>query len=149
MSTERNVRCHNTLSQLPSKALLNHSVHQQAILHKSLDHLLGASITFERIVQTPNTLHTPRTEEAQAMCIYHTFHWSCCPGAAAPAPYYLHQKCPTAEKSLPAGLSRNLVKRCKIEHRILDGADHDEPCPRCGCVTLTPEEQTLMRDFIG
>jgi hypothetical protein len=24
------------------------------------------------------------------------------------------------------------VKRCEIEHVILDGADYDEPCPKCG-----------------
>lgn len=25
-----------------------------------------------------------------------------------------------------------MTKKCKIEHVILDGADYDEPCPRCG-----------------
>ena len=81
------------------------------------------------------------------MCIYHTYHWTCCPGTARTAPYYMHLRCVTAEQPRPAGAK---PRKCKVEFKTLNGGDHDEPCPRCGCVTLTPEEETiLMRDLIG
>ena len=81
------------------------------------------------------------------MCIYHTYHWFCCPGTAQAAPYYMHLRCAHALQPKPYGFqvrNSNLdAKRCVIEHRVLDGADHDEPCPRCGNVTLDEVEQEL------
>lgn len=75
------------------------------------------------------------------MCIYYTYHWSCCPGTARPAPYYVHETCDkaTGPKSIQlpgAGVKViDLWKKCKIQHEILDGAEADEPCPKCGCVS--------------
>lgn len=79
------------------------------------------------------------------MCLYHTYQWSCCPGTAQPAPYYMNSKCEVA--SAPRK-SHNNASKCKIEHRILDGADHDMPCPNCGCVAMydgSPEADVLTR----
>ena len=59
----------------------------------------------------------------------------------------MHLRCAHALQPKPYGfLVRNSsldVKKCVIEHRVLDGADHDEPCPRCGNVTLDEVEQEL------
>lgn len=63
------------------------------------------------------------------MCRYMTFHWSCCPGTAAPAPYYLHAECELAQAPRRIGY---IKKKCRIEYEILDGADYDESCPKCG-----------------
>lgn len=63
------------------------------------------------------------------MCQYATFHWSCCPGTAAPAPYYMHAECELAQAPRIKGF---IKKKCWIEHVIMDGADYDEPCPKCG-----------------
>lgn len=85
------------------------------------------------------------------MCIYHTYHWRCCPGTASPAPYFMHVLCETAGLGhvlswiggVPLALVGGMVRRCEIQHRILDGAEHGVPCPRCGSVALTDEEERL------
>jgi hypothetical protein len=66
----------------------------------------------------------------------------------------MHLRCAHAMQPKPYGFqSRNSaldVKKCVIEHKILDGGDHDEPCPRCGNVTLDEEEEELwVRREIG
>lgn len=79
------------------------------------------------------------------MCLYHTYHWSCCPGTAQPAPYYMNSKCDVATSSLRANKPSGIVKsrKCKIQHKILDGGDHDQPCPKCGHVPLeVPEDES-------
>lgn len=64
------------------------------------------------------------------MCLYHTFHWSCCPGTALPAPYYMNSTCDLASRSKKSRVQKR--RKCKIEHRVLDGADHEHRCPKCG-----------------
>ncbi|OQU96829.1 hypothetical protein CLAIMM_02856 [Cladophialophora immunda] len=71
------------------------------------------------------------------MCIYYTYHFSCCPGTARPAPYYVHSLCDKASspKKFPLGAGGVKVmdlKKCKVQHEILDGAEADQPCPKCG-----------------
>jgi hypothetical protein len=88
------------------------------------------------------------------MCIYYTYHWSCCPGTARPAQCYMHIRCAHAMQPKPYGIEmRNGeldTKKCEIEHRVLDGSDHNEPCPRCGAVTLDEEEEgQVERTDIG
>lgn len=60
----------------------------------------------------------------------------------------MHLRCALALQPKPYGVHlRNSsldAKRCVIEHRVLDGADHDEPCPRCGNVTLDDQEEALF-----
>lgn len=73
------------------------------------------------------------------MCLYHTFHWSCCPGTAAPAPYYMHTECELAQTPRKRGMR---TKKCQIEHVVLDGADYDEPCPKCGQKASDREDPT-------
>lgn len=80
------------------------------------------------------------------MCIYYTYHWSCCPGTAQAAPYYVHEMCDMAttpkQKASSEGSSSCSTtttttkppKKCKIVHEILDGAESDDPCPKCGYV---------------
>lgn len=75
------------------------------------------------------------------MCIYYTYHWSCCPGTARPAPYYVHEMCdkattpPKQQKSPTSGTTNPLkLKKCMVIHEILDGAESDDPCPKCGYV---------------
>lgn len=43
----------------------------------------------------------------------------------------------------PKGFGIKALQRgkCHIEHRILDGGDFDEPCPQCGDLSLTREEE--------
>jgi hypothetical protein len=69
------------------------------------------------------------------MCIYYTYHWSCCPGTARPAPYYVHSMCEpaaTSAESKSKATRETPLKRCTVTHEILDGAEADQPCPRCG-----------------
>ncbi|KAK5946492.1 hypothetical protein PMZ80_000635 [Knufia obscura] len=42
----------------------------------------------------------------------------------------MNSKCKTA--SAPKKSKFKKQERCRIVHRILDGADHDRPCPKCG-----------------
>jgi hypothetical protein len=69
---------------------------------------------------------------AAAMCIYYTFHFACCPGTAVSAPYYLHERCPISYDQCTPGVPKRLLKKCKVEHEVLEGADYDQTCPRCG-----------------
>ena len=85
-----------------------------------------------------------------AMCIYHTYHWSCCPGTSRPAPYYMHMRCIKATQPKPHGVRLGKEHQCHIEFRFLDGCDYEEPCPNCGAVTLDEEEERLFeREVIG
>lgn len=34
-----------------------------------------------------------------------------------------------------------ISKKCKIEFRVLDGADHGESCPKCGAAPNIEEEE--------
>ncbi|KIV88882.1 hypothetical protein PV10_08515 [Exophiala mesophila] len=77
------------------------------------------------------------------MCIYYTYHWNCCPGTARPAPYYLHEMCDKATAPKPATRADRLLKKCKVVHEILDGAEAENPCPRCGYVVPTPHLTTI------
>ena len=53
----------------------------------------------------------------------------------------MHSKCALADAPRPAGMK---LKKCKIEHQILDGADHDEACAKCGMMAEN-EERALVR----
>ena len=76
------------------------------------------------------------------MCIYYTYHFNCCPGTARPAPYYVHSICSESSTSKKFahlanknGGARTQVmdlEKCRIQHEILDGAEADIPCPKCG-----------------
>lgn len=72
------------------------------------------------------------------MCIYYTYHWSCCPGTARPAPYYVHSMCDRAASFKPiSSAGKNApLKKCKVMHEILDGGESDQACPKCGYVTF-------------
>jgi hypothetical protein len=81
------------------------------------------------------------------MCIYYTFHFSCCIGVSAPAPYYLQELCPSTTAS-PA--EKTASKKCKIEHQILDGSDYDDIlCPKCGRVGNSGEEDDIEAERNG
>ena len=41
----------------------------------------------------------------------------------------MHAECELAQAPAMKGY---IKKRCRIEHVLLDGADYDEECPRCG-----------------
>ena len=86
------------------------------------------------------------------MCIYHTYQWSCCPGTARPAPYYMHLRCAHAMQPKPYGYEMKQKAldtiKCNIGHRVLDGADHDEPCPRCGALTLDEQEERMFEGTV-
>jgi hypothetical protein len=77
------------------------------------------------------------------MCIYYTFHFSCCIGVSAPAPYYLQELCPSATE-------KTASKKCKIEHQILDGSDYDDIlCPKCGRKGNSGEEDEIEAERNG
>ena len=64
----------------------------------------------------------------------------------------MHLRCARAMQPKPYGYQMKQASldatKCKIEHRVLDGNDHDEPCPRCGAVTLDEEEERLFEGTV-
>ena len=62
----------------------------------------------------------------------------------------MHSVCIHASPAkVNAGKAAKFDGKCVVEFRVLDGNDHDSPCPRCGKKTLTEGEELLLEAQLG
>lgn len=107
-----------------------------------------------KLISTTIVRISPITPPLPNMCIYHTYVWSCCPGTAQPAPYFMNSRCDIATASMKQRTARRsathqrrkMSRKCRIEHKLLDGEDYDIPCPACGSPDLLSAEEREAPD---